>query len=264
MPMPSSLLPEPRDITSIIRPANVQCVIAALDPAFSVDYCGMAAVVSYTFDREALLVGHVHRMAGAGASSLDLVREFVSFIASIKQKSGAQWASAYTCLDATKDRSVVDRMFELGLGDGRRATGRGAVNFAPLTGILFGGAGTQATMGQPLFANIAGRGRFSAPCWHVPKVDMYTRLRERLALGLLKLAPGESTQQLLRELESLEARITAARRVTIQPGGEEHDDLADALAMAVWLGQQYEAERIRAIRSANAYQRPAPSKAAWT
>jgi hypothetical protein len=264
MPMPSSLPPEPREITSIIRPANVQCVIAALDPAFSIDYAGMAAVLSYAFDREMLLVGHVHRVPGAGASSLDLVREFMAFIAAIKQKSGAQWAASYSCLDATKDRSVVDRMFELGLG-GRRATGRGAVNFAPLTGILFGGAGAQATLGQPLFANLPGRGRYSAPCWTVPKVEMYVRLREKLALGLLKLAPGESTQQLLRELESLEARITAARRVSIQPGGsEDHDDLADALAMAVWLAHQYDAERSRAMRSAMGPRRPAPSSRAWT
>lgn len=120
-------------------------------------------------------------MPGAGASSLDLVRAFLNFITAIKQKTGAQWAPAYSCLDATKDRSVVDRMFELGLGDGRRVSGRGAVNFATLTGILFGGAGSQASMGQPLFADIPGRGRYSAPCWHVPKVEMYVRLREKLA-----------------------------------------------------------------------------------
>lgn len=262
--LPQSLPPEPRDITSIIRPVNVQCVIAALDPAFSIDYAGMAAVVSYTFDRETLLVGYVHRVPGAGASSLDLVREFVSFTTAIKQKSGAQWVPSYSCLDATKDRSVVDRMFELGLADGRRASGRGAVNFAPLTGILFGGAGSQASMGQPLFVELAGRGRYSAPCWHVPKLELFVRLREKLALGLLKLAPGESTRQLLGELEGLEAKITAARRVSIQPGTDQHDDLADALAMAVWLSHQYDAERIRAIRAASMPRRMAPSKAAWT
>ena len=264
MTMPSSLPPEPRDITSIIRPANVQCVIGALDPAFSIDYAGMAAVVNYAFDRETLLVGHVHRVPGAGASSLDLVREFMSFISGIKQKSGAQWASTYSCLDATKDRSVIDRMFELGLG-GRRAVGRGAGNFPPLMGILFGGAGAQATLGQPLFADLPGRGRYSAPCWHVPKVEMYVRLREKLALKLLKLAPGEATQQLLRELESLEARITAARRVSIQPGSaEHHDDLADALAMAVWLAREYEIAREDARRRGQRVRATAPSAKAWT
>ena len=163
MSMPSSLPPEPRDITSIIRPVNVQCVIAALDPAFSIDYAGMAAVVSYAFDRETLLVGHVHRMPGAGASSLDLVREFMTFIAGIKQKSGAQWAPCYNCLDATKDRSVIDRMFELGLGSGERTAGRGVGELPGAHGHFVRWRGIAGDAGPATIREPAGPGQIFRP-----------------------------------------------------------------------------------------------------
>jgi hypothetical protein len=41
------------------------------------------------------------------------------------------------------------------------------------------------------------------------------RLREKFALGQLKLASDETTSELLRELENLEAMVSAARRVLI-------------------------------------------------
>ena len=56
-----------------------------------------------------------------------------------------------------------------------------------------------------------------------------------------------------------------ARRVLIAPSTEEiHDDLCDALAMAVWLAHQFDGERSRAMRRAMMPKRPAPSGKAWT
>lgn len=259
----NAIAPVPLDLSSIIKPANVRAVLAALDPAFSIDFSGMAAVVSYEFGREQLLVGHVGRVPGAGASALDLVRAFITFLTEIKQQSGAPTAPVYIASDVTKDRSVVDRLFEL-LGDGRRG-GRGAVSMPLLTGIMFSGSAGQATAVSPIFSEIPGRGRFSCPCWSVPKLEMFVRLREKLALRQLKLAPGEATQELLRELQNLEAKVSAARRVLIQPGSEEiHDDLSDALAMAVWLAHQYDGERAAAMRRTMVPRRPPPPPGAWT
>jgi hypothetical protein len=261
--MPTTFPPEKADLSTIIKPSNVQCVLAALDPAFSIDFSGMAAVVAYTFDREQLLVGHVSRVPGAGASSLDLVRAHLNFVTDVRQRSGAPTAATYTAVDATKDRSVIDRLFEL-VGDGGR-TGRGFVAMPPLTGIMFSGSAGQAKMVNPIVSEIPGRGRFSCPCWSVPKLEMYVRLREILTLQQLKLAPGEATQELLRELQNLEAKVSAARRVLIQPGTDEvHDDLSDALAMAVWLAHRYDGERIRAMRRASMPRKAAPSWLAWT
>jgi hypothetical protein len=62
-----------------------------------------------------------------------------------------------------------------------------------------------------------------------------------------------------------QARITAARHVSIQPGSaEDHDDLADALALGVWLAREYEIAREDARRRGMHGSRPAPSSAAWT
>lgn len=115
----SAFAPQQLDLAQIIRPSNVQAVLATLDPAFSIDYSGMAAVVVYGFGREQLLVRHVGRVPGAGASALDLVRAFLNLITDTKQKSGAPTAPVYIASDVTKDRSAVDRLFEL-VGDGRR------------------------------------------------------------------------------------------------------------------------------------------------
>ena len=141
----------------------------------------------------------------------------------------------------------------------------GSVRLPQLTGVLFGGAGQQVSEAQPLFVTLPGRGRYAVPVKHVPKVIMFTGLRERLALQLLKLAGGPFTGTLLQELEGLEARITAARHVSIQPGSaEDHDDLADALALGVWLAREYEIAREDARRRGHACGRPPPSAPAWT
>ena len=87
---------------------------------------------------------------------------------------------------------------------------RQRVRLPQLTGVLFGGTGQQVSEAQPLFVTLPGRGRFAVPVKHVPKILMFTGLRERLALQLLKLASGPFTGTLLAELEGLEAKITAA------------------------------------------------------
>src|SRR5262245_5414229 len=253
----------PVDLGAIIKPANAQAVIAALDPAWSIDASGMACIVPYSFNMETLLVAHVDSVPGAGASSLDLVRSFLDFIADVRAKVGATWLPVYTCCDATKDRTVADRLVEMGLIGG--ATTRGPIRFPPLTAILFGGVGSQVSQAQPLAVSLPGRGRFSVPALHVPKVILYTGVREKLALRQLKIASTPSTPTLLRELENLETKITAARNVTIQPGNPEvHDDLADALALGVFLAREYEIAREDARRRSMRASRPAPSSAAWT
>ena len=45
---------------------------------------------------------------------------------------------------------------------------------------------------------------------------------------------------------------------------EDHDDLADALALATWLAREYETAREDARRLSLRGGRPAPSAAAWT
>ena len=131
----------PIDLGAIIKPANAQAVIAALDPAWSIDASGMACIVPYSFNIETLLVAHVGSVPGAGASSLDLVRAFLNFIADVRAKAGATWLPVYSCFDATKDRTVADRLVEMGLMN--TATTRSPIRFPPLTAILFGGVGSQ-------------------------------------------------------------------------------------------------------------------------
>ena len=148
------------------------------------------------------------------------MRSFLNFIADVRAKVGATWLPVYSCFDATKDRTVADRLVELGL---MATTSRGpaAIRFPPLTAILFGGVGSQVSQAQPLPVSIPGRGRFSVPALHVPKVILYTGVREKLSLRQLKIASTPSTPMLLRELENLEAKITAARVIrrctTISP-----------------------------------------------
>jgi hypothetical protein len=230
----------PPDLGAIIRPANAQCLVAALDPAFAADPTGCAVVVPYSFGSETMTVAHVKQLL-VGHSSIELAKQFAGFIAEVRGKVGATWPPVCACFDCTKDRTVVDRLVEFGRG-GMRNTG--SIRLPSLTGVLFGGAGQQVSEAQPLFVPLPGRGRYAVPVKHVPKVLMFTGLRERLALQLLKLAGGLFTGTLLQELEGLEAKITAARHVSIQPGSaEDHDNLADALALSCWLAREYEVAR---------------------
>src|SRR5262249_54466425 len=97
------------DLGAIIKPGNAQAVLAALVPAWSIDAAGIACIVPYSFNMETLLVAHVASVPGAGASSLDVVRSFLDFIADVRAKVGATWLPVYSCFDATKDRTVADR-----------------------------------------------------------------------------------------------------------------------------------------------------------
>ena len=99
----------------------------------------------------------------------------------------------------------------------------------------------------------------------------FSRERGRVLEVVRRAAAGQSTPNvpvtgtLLAELEGLEARITAARHVSIQPGSaEDHDDLADALALGVWLAREYEIAREDARRRGMRLRTPPPSAKAWT
>jgi hypothetical protein len=69
-------------------------------------------------------------------------------------------------------------------------------------------------MVTPIFAEIPGRGRFTAPCWRAEAGDVRAIAREA-GVGTVKLAPGATTAELLRELENLEVKVSAARWVLI-------------------------------------------------
>jgi len=227
-----------------IKPANALAICLGVDPAWSVDNQGLCAVVVYTFGNEVVMVAHAKSFPGAGSSSLSLAQEAVKFVNEVRNSSGAPWLPVHLAFDATKDRSLGERLVEFGMAIPQQGT---AVRLPPLQGVLFGGAGTHQSQGQPIFVVLPGRGRFTLPMWHVPKATLYTNVRERLVLGLLKFAPGPYTPQLVRELEHLESRITSARRVSIHPADGEHDDLADSLALGVWLGSEYVQERQRLL-----------------
>ena len=122
---------------------------------FAADPTGCAVVVPYSFGSETMLVAHVKQLP-AGRSSVELAMQFAGFIAEVKAKVGATWLPVYTCCDVTKDRTVVDRLVEFGMG-GTRNTG--SVRLPQLTGVLFGGAGQQVSEAQPLFVTLPGRGR---------------------------------------------------------------------------------------------------------
>ena len=70
----------------------------------------------------------------------------------------------------------------------------GSVRLPQLTGVLFGGPGQQVSEGQPLFVTLPGRSRYAVPVKHVPKILMYTGLRERLALDVLPVGCGRARQ----------------------------------------------------------------------
>jgi hypothetical protein len=64
---------------------------------------------------------------GSTWSSLDLVRSFLDFIADVRAKVGAPWLPVYSCFDATKDRTVADRLVEMGRMATTTARGPGAI-----------------------------------------------------------------------------------------------------------------------------------------
>ncbi len=245
-----------------IKPANALAVCVGVDPAWSVDNQGLCAVVLYAFGNEVVMVAHAKSFPGAGSSSLSLAQEAVKFVNEVRNNSGAAWLPVHLAFDATKDRSLGERLVEFGMASPNQGV---AVRFPPLQGVLFGGAGAQQSQGQPIFVVLPGRGRFTVPVWHVPKTALYTTVRENLVLGLLKFAPGPFTSAMVRELEHLESKVTAARRVSIQPSEGEHDDLADSLALGAWLAAEYQQARLRVLGRNVGRRRPPLSNAAgWT
>jgi hypothetical protein len=256
-------LAEKPDPVAAITPSNALAICLGADPAWSIDAQGLCALVLYKFGNELVRVAHSHAFPGAGSSSLSLAQEAVKFIASVREKSGAPWLPVFTCYDATKDRSLGERLIEFGVATLQRGS---TVRLPPLQGVMFGGAGTQQSQAQPIFVVLPGRGRYTVPVWHVPKTSLYVAVRQALVLGLLKFAPGEGAQVLVNELSNLQGKISASRRVSVQPGDDSiGDDRADALALACWLGSEYEQERNRALQRMGRARTKGPSGAAgWT
>jgi len=77
------------------------------------------------------------------------------------------------------------------------------------------------------------------PVWRVPRLVLLENLSGMIATGGLVI-PGELTL-LVHQLKSLRARISAARRLSVEPGPGADDDLVMALALAVWK-RVYESE----------------------
>jgi hypothetical protein len=97
-------------------------------------------LVLYKFGNEIVRVAHSHAFPGPGSSSLSLAQEALEFIGTVREKSGAPWLPVHVAFDATKDRSLGERLVEFG----DPATGS-TVRLSPLQGVLFGGAGVQRT-----------------------------------------------------------------------------------------------------------------------
>jgi len=93
-----------------IKPANALAVCLGVDPAWSVDNQGLCAAVLYSFGNEVVMVAHAKSFPGAGSSSLSLAQEAVTFVNEVRNNSGALWLPVHLAFDATKDRSLGERL----------------------------------------------------------------------------------------------------------------------------------------------------------
>jgi hypothetical protein len=265
MPVAPALFEKP-DPVRAIAPGNALAICLGVDPAWSVDNQGLCALVLYRFGNELVRVAHSFAFPGAGSSSLSLAQEAVKLVNEVRQLSGTPWLPVHVAFDATKDRTLAQSLIEFGVAVPQRGAVVPGVRLPTLQGVIFGGAGTQQSPAQPIFIVLPGRGRFTVPTWHVPKTALYVSVRQLLVHQLLKIAPGDGAAHLVRELGNLQGKITAARRVTVQPGDETiGDDRADALALACWLSSEFEQERSRALLRQGRGRQLGPSSAAgWT
>jgi hypothetical protein len=77
-----------------------------------------------------------------------------------------------------------------------------------------------------------GRSRWA---YHVPKKDLVARLRVLLETGELRIAKGlREAGRLTEEMMAMRGKVTGAGRRTYGAGGEAHDDLVLAVALACW------------------------------
>ena len=80
---------------------------------------------------------------------------------------------------------------------------------------------------------------FDGKIWHVPKLDLLARVQTLLEQKRLRIARGmPETGTLVKELVSMTSiRLASGRLKVGAASGGEHDDLALAVALAVWSGR---------------------------
>ena len=82
--------------------------------------------------------------------------------------------------------------------------------------------------------------------WYVPKESLIQKIAALLAAKRLQIPKEE--EPLIRELEILQIKTTAARRPKFEAPSGEHDDLVIALGMAVWRDPSVDSLRLYPIR----------------
>jgi len=82
--------------------------------------------------------------------------------------------------------------------------------------------------------------RFDGKVWHVPKLDLLARLQGLLEQKRLRIARGmRESGTLVRELTDMRSTRRASGRLRVgADGAGQHDDLALAVALAVWMGRK--------------------------
>jgi len=82
--------------------------------------------------------------------------------------------------------------------------------------------------------------RFDRGVWHVPKVDLLARLQGLLEQKRLRIARRmRESGTLVRELTEIRGTRRASGRLRVgAEGAGEHDDLAVAVSLAVWMGRK--------------------------
>jgi hypothetical protein len=82
--------------------------------------------------------------------------------------------------------------------------------------------------------------RFDGKVWHVPKLDLLARLQGLLEQKRLRISRRmRESGTLVRELTDMRSTRRASGRLRVGADGSgEHDDLALAVALAVWMGRK--------------------------
>ena len=111
--------------------------------------------------------GGARPAAAGGPFSVELAKQFTGFLADVRAKVGATWLPVYACCDCTKDRTVVDRLVEFGMGGDAQYGQRAAAAADRRPVRRRGPAGER---GAAAVRHPSGRGRYAVPVKHVPKV----------------------------------------------------------------------------------------------
>lgn len=92
----------------------------------------------------------------------------------------------------------------------------------------------------PVWITGGEKERFDGAVWHVPKLDLLARLQALLETKRLRIARRmRETERLTRELLSMRTERRASGHLKVgAEGAGEHDDLALAVALAVWPGRK--------------------------